>query len=335
MTLTASKFFSLPSDQITADIEAAFFLSLKTHNRTFKTTRSGRFSRIDEQMIEILKQSRTRIRDVLDVGVSSGITTIELDRALRAAGYTPRIVATDVVIDAFIVPVFPGCRALVDPCGNILQYELFDTAVRPWRRRLDWIDGMILIRHMLNRICGPRAMRSLAERNGVRHVALISPQVSHRSSVRIVRDDILVPNPQFAGRFDLLRAANIVNRGYFSDDDIQRILANFRSYLAGSGACLLIIRTHGRLENHGTLFRLTQDGRLGVVARFGKGSEIENLVHEQDSYESGALSLAPPLGMKKAAQRHRGRGLLGSLANRRREDRARSAATETASSARD
>jgi hypothetical protein len=35
------------------------------------------------------------------------------------------------------------------------------------------------------------------------------------TSARIIEDDLTQRNPDFVRRFDLIRAANILNRGYF------------------------------------------------------------------------------------------------------------------------
>ena len=47
MSIPASRFFSLPPEQVTPAMEAAFFSSLKTGNSTFKKTAVQRFGEID------------------------------------------------------------------------------------------------------------------------------------------------------------------------------------------------------------------------------------------------------------------------------------------------
>ena len=63
---------------------------------------------------------------------------------------------------------------------------------------------------------------------------------------------------------------------YFPED-LCRAIGNLQSYLAGPGSLLLIVRTLGSGEHHGTLFVLDEHRRLRVRQRFGKGSEIEQL----------------------------------------------------------
>jgi polysaccharide pyruvyl transferase WcaK-like protein len=75
----------------------------------------------------------------------------------------------------------------------------------------------------------------------------------------------------------VLRAANILNRGYFDERVLRAMLANLRERLR-DGGLLVICRTstHGDVNN-GTLFRLDPERRLCPLARLNAGSEIETL----------------------------------------------------------
>jgi hypothetical protein len=281
MVLTATKFFNRPADQLTLADEAAFFTSLKVGNNTFKKTGGGRFVALDAALVRYLQGSVPRIGELLDIGVSSGITTLDLDAALCAAGHSLRVTATDFALDAFIVPVSSGWRALVDSAGHPLQYDVGGYAVRPWRRRLDWLDGMVIVRGLLDRYARPRARRSLASNRIIKQVRLLSPRLARRKDVAIFRDDITVENPAFSGRFDVIRAANILNLDYFDVPTLRRALSNVTSYLSGPGALLLVVRTLGDDEHHGTLFEIIEQGNgFRIIERYGAGSEIEALVLE-------------------------------------------------------
>ena len=85
-------------------------------------------------------------------------------------------------------------------------------------------------------------------------------------------------SPELSHGFDLVRTANILNRNYFSDQDILRAIENIRSYLRKSGGLFLVTRTNASQKNAGTLFELDSRGSFKVLARVGKGSEIERLV---------------------------------------------------------
>jgi len=291
MTLTASDFFSTAPGQISARAEDQFFRAIRNKNRTFKFTGAARLTELDMALVDHLERTGSRISQVLDIGISSGVTTLELVERLQHAGFAPHIVATDLTMRAYIVPVLPGCRALVDDEGHVLQYEFFGLAMNAWQRRLDYVNGMVLVRRAAHAICDARARRAKAAGAGagVRQVALVTPRLKARHDVTPIEDDIMVRNRAFERRFDLVRAANILNSGYFPEASLRRGLSNVLSYLAGPGALLLIGRTVEQSGNHATLFEVAANGqRLNIVSRFGKGSEVEELV------------LDTPLGLRPA-----------------------------------
>lgn len=280
MPMAAFTFFSLPQAPSPA-VEAAFFTALKTGNRTFKKTGAGRFQELDAMLLQSLSNAGTRIGELLDIGISSGVTTLELADALAAAGTCFRITATDLALDAFIVEAAPGCRVLVDRSGHPLQYEIYGRTLRPWRRRLDYLDGMIAVRGIARRILEPRARSALAAGRILSRVRLISTRIAARSDITVQEDDVTVSNIGFAGRFDVVRAANILNRDYFDEATLRRAFGNIVGYLAGPGAMLLVARTHRDGHHDATMFEVAADGaRLVIVGRFGKGSEVEALALE-------------------------------------------------------
>jgi hypothetical protein len=282
MALTATTFFGGLNDGISPRAEDEFFGALKVGNSTFKLTATGRFAELDDGLLAGIARFSSRLDQVLDIGASSGVTTLDLHDRLKAAGQGVRVTATDLEIDAYIVPVSPGCRVLVDGHGHVLQYDLFGRALKPWRRRLDWFSGMILVRGLAKRLLGNRASRMIQTSgpSAARRVTLVSPRLRGHEAIRVMQDDILTLNADFIGRFDLVRAANILNVDYFEPADLRRGLDNVLAYMSGPGAWLLLGRTRPRSGHHATLFRMDRCGRLAVIRRFGAGSEVEVLALE-------------------------------------------------------
>lgn len=278
MAITATKFFSLDPARLTPDVEDRFFTDLKTYNNTFKRTASHRFHDLDDCCVRHFDEMGVRLGEVLDIGVSSGSTTLDLSDRLHAAGQSARIVGTDLSLTGYLMQVTPWLRALVDENGHPLQYELFGKAIRAWGRRADYVTGMILVRGLLHFLCEDRVHRRLHEHDGsLRPLQLLSPRLRNRADIRIEKNDIFSRTGHFIERFDFIRAANILNRGYFDETTLRRGFANVVSYLSGPGAWLLVARTNGA-ANVATLFRVAPDGRqLLVVDRIGGGSEVERL----------------------------------------------------------
>jgi hypothetical protein len=73
----------------------------------------------------------------MDVAVSSGVSTAEWLIALERAGVRCRMLAGDAVVNAFLISVGPGLRALSDRTGHLMQLDIKGEAVRmpPPRRR--------------------------------------------------------------------------------------------------------------------------------------------------------------------------------------------------------
>lgn len=258
--------------------EDRFFGSLKTSNDTWKLTASRRFERLDQLVLQALPPPPGSAVSVLDVGASSGVTTLELHRLLAGSGYRPATIATDRSVSAFVVPIARRCQAIVGQGGEILQYVLGRWLVRPWSSRTDRVLGVALLRKALFWAVGDTVRRTLAEApEQCAKVRLVSARFSAEPGLDLVEDDVLVRRPAFEGRFDLVRAANILNRSYFSEDELRGAIANLLAYLRRPDGLLLLVRTHKDGVQHGTLFALRRNGVLRALRRVGGGSEIERL----------------------------------------------------------
>jgi hypothetical protein len=272
--LTATEFCSgMP---LTPEKEATFFAALKLANNTFKTTADHRMDDLNELILSRWQGTSFRPREIMDVGVSSGITTAEWAAGLSRAGFLVRMTATDLVLWGDIVSLWPGVSVLVAK-EKILQHMIFGIPIRPWRRRLDYVTGYALLSALANRIAAHRCLR-------IKHapkqpVLLVSPRARRDDAIEWVEDDILAYNPaQFSRRFDAIRAANILNRDYFNTDQVHRAVANMKGRLTGPNARFIVNRTLRDGSNHATLFRLSDENRFEAEIRLGQGSEIEDII---------------------------------------------------------
>lgn len=251
-----------------------------TRNKVYKTTSYDRFADVNPYLVQQLRTDRLSEVKILDIGVSSGVSTIELYDDLHAGGLSPAMVATDILVDAFLVSVLPWCYALVDPNGFPLRFDLPFGTMKPWVVRRDYRTGFAIFRKLVNATFTSRANRILRNPDAKEaiKVKLITPRLLVNDCVNVYADDVRQYNGTLAHQFDFIRAANVLNSGYFSTVALSSILGNVRRYLRGPSAYLLVVRTHDDNHNHGTLFRLDDNSRFCMVRRFGQGSEIENLV---------------------------------------------------------
>jgi hypothetical protein len=269
--------------------ERAFFHAIRLKNGTYKTTYSHRLDTVNE-IVNRLLASRRPV-EIMDVAVSSGVGTLEWMESLDRAGIQYRMTAGDLCVKAFLLSFGQFLNVLVDKSGYPLQFDILGRAI-PYpigRRRTALLPPLFILVEtfrwmspiLLAALFKPGGIAAEAEsvrRFGVscRRILLTSPRLRERTSLNVLEDDLLAPG-LFADRFHVLRAANVLNKHYFSDATLTTMVANMHGRLKQDGI-LVVCRTADDNVNHGTVFRLNEAGRFEVVCRIGDGSEIEDLV---------------------------------------------------------
>ncbi len=244
------------------EIERRFFAKLRLPNGTWKTTYPNRLDDLNRRLLELLP--RDRVVEAMDVAVSSGVSTLEWSDQLLANDVRHRQVAGDLDPDARLLSSGGWLAVLYDAGGReplLLELGPLALPVRSDRR--------------LARLARPGltvALRAIAGR--ARPVSLVSPRLRGRANVEVVRDDLTVPG-RFPEHFDAIRAANLVQPGYFDEATLRRMLANLRDRLR-DGGLLAICRTGGDGRNHATILRRQGEGFV-VEAELNGGAEVRDL----------------------------------------------------------
>jgi hypothetical protein len=203
-------------------LERAFFKYIRLPNGTHKTTSDGRLTDVDEVLVSLLPADAESIR-LMDVGISSGVTTLELIDHLSDAGYNVSGVGVDIRIHAYL------------------------------RRRL----GVDILFDS--------------------DVMLVTPRLLDHRDFQILEHDITKQLPDRIGRFDLIRAANVLNISYFEPQVLRDVVSGFLPLLKPLGLFLICRTDESDGANHGTIFQKHGTG-LRVLRRIGKGSELEPLL---------------------------------------------------------
>jgi hypothetical protein len=257
--------------------EDLFFHSIQLRNGTYKSTAHHRLDDLNNFVMELLP--RERPLEIMDVAVSSGVSTAEWLLALESAGIECHMLAGDALVDARLVSL-GRLRALADKTGHLLQLDVGGRAIRlPPPRRRDRLRYALLLALMrtatrlfdLDAQAGQRRFGTTC-----RPVTLMSPSLTRLQRIRTVEDHIL-HDTGYARRFHVLRAANILNLIYFDVGTLERMLINLRSRLL-PGGLLIVCRTNATGVNDATVFTLAADGRFTATALLNAGSEIEDLV---------------------------------------------------------
>jgi hypothetical protein len=281
MKVPSAREFFFPTRPLSAaeqvDVETRFFRHLRLPNGTYKTTYADRLPDVDAAVCDLLAAERrpgdAPVR-LLDVGVSSGMTTRELLEAMEARGIARQAVAVDISVNAYLHRAFGVVDLLADPQGRVLQIAL-PIAAKGRPHDPQGSAARALLQRAFDaaesRIGGPDGAR------GGRPVQLISPRLLQRGDVTVVEHDLTRHHAAWDGAFDVVRAANIINLDYFDEPTLARMLGFLRGY-ARPGGLLVVVRTHDDTRtNHGTIFRVAAGGELEPVRRIGQGSEVERL----------------------------------------------------------
>ena len=278
-------FGNLPREPARVEaLEKTFFKSVGLPNGTWKTTAHRRLDNLNALAQQFLPANRPL--EIMDVACSSGVSTVEWLESLSDAGIECRMTAGDASVNAFLLSIGDNLRALVDRKGRVMQYEVagvgLEVPVR--KRKLPRYGLPVLVLKTMAMLLGPTLsnLKSAAReaRWGARWrpVQLVSPSIRGRRDLEVVEDDILV-NRSFVRCFHVVRAANILNLGYFDKATLVAMLSNLRNRLHDGGV-LIVCRTVPGDVNHGTVFGLDRDRRLRVLARLNDGSEIESIALE-------------------------------------------------------
>jgi hypothetical protein len=266
-------------------LERAFFCNIILANGTFKTTNHRRLDDLNALLRGQLPPERP-LR-VMDVAVSSGVSTAEWAADLQDHGIAHEMTAGDLMVDAFLITVRPNLRVLIDKAGHLLQLDVRGTAIRtPFRKRHLARYGLSILAAKAAAAMFKPTLRELSRRKpgsgslqkwgmGCEPLKLVSSSLRKFPDISIVEDDILL-NTAYARCFNVVRAANILNRVYFSDAILTAMLSNLRGRLMPHGL-LVICRTNEQQVNNATIFRLSEHGTFEVAARLNAGSEIEDL----------------------------------------------------------
>ncbi|HKT83505.1 MAG TPA: hypothetical protein VJQ84_06675 [Solirubrobacterales bacterium] len=244
------------------EVERRFFAKVRLPNGTWKTTYPDRLDDLNRLLGELLPRGREL--ELMDVAVSSGISTVEWSDQLRAEGVPHRLLGGDIHPDGRLLSWGGWFAVLFDAAGReplLLEAGSLTLPVRSARR------SARLVRPLLT-----PPLRLLADRG--RPVPLVSPRLRRRPEIEVVRDDVTVPG-RFRERFDVVRAANLIQPAYFDELTMRGILTNLRDRLREEGL-LAVCRTGEDGANRATVFRRRGD-RLEPEGSLNGGSEVAEL----------------------------------------------------------
>ena len=230
---------------------------------TYKTTDYDRFPQTTRLLSELPFETPPV---VLDVGASDGSTSLAVMKQLRFTRYY----VTDRHIRAHVYPTQKGMF-------------LSDMDARPWL----YANRCFVIQNDLDgaewpyNVIAARVFKAFdaSKPRDERDIYMINPDLAAKRSDRIRIEQYNIFHAWQHEKADLVIAANLLNRGYFTDDALQAGLRNLREAMH-DGAVLAVIENRnvdgGSIEQS-SVFRRAGN-RFVAEARIGAGSDIHDLV---------------------------------------------------------
>ncbi len=265
--------------------ENRFFNQINISGTLYKTTYYHRLDDLNLVVDSYLPENREL--HIMDVAVSSGVTTGEWVQHLESSGRKFHMTGGDIAMDVNMISFTSSINVLVGRHGKVFQFDLFGWPLPNSPMR---IRGKVFktLNMLLNFLIRTKLIKNRRNQSGeleffsnalfkVTPLKLISNKVRNIKNLILIEDDILNDNPDHHSKFDVIRAANILNKRFFDDEALRKMIANLRKKLK-PGGILIVCRTLADEKNHATIFKLTDENYFQAIETLGQGSEITNLV---------------------------------------------------------
>lgn len=233
-----------------------------TSKGTWKSTCSHRHQFADEVLLDLCRGSRPII---VDIGVSDGVTSLELIEKL--SGQFEIFFATDRALDVFYV----------EDKGRVYFYEREGVCIVMSTRKLvvyadpaAWFPFTWIARRVLR-----RAPACVAPH--VKQLCLIQPDLRRMSTEdpRIVLREYDIFRPWSGPAADVVKVANLLNRDYFSDEQIHVALTNIRGMVKEGGRVIVVDNPAKGLERVSVFVR--EGDMLRVDREINGGSHTRDI----------------------------------------------------------
>jgi SAM-dependent methyltransferase len=265
--------------------EKDFFDCLRLKNGVYKTTYPHRMDDFNARLANYLPASRP-LR-VLDVGISSGVSTLEWAETLEGSGIDYQMTGIDLTLRGLLLSFGDRLHAVLDSTKWPMLFEIDGQWISnpPRKRHLLRHPFSLALTNYALLLWARRHQESETEQAGkilgmptrAQAIHLVTPRLMKHPRVRVCEGDI-VTESGLQGEFDVIRAANILNRGYFDDDTLARITQNLRRHLTPNGV-LAVCHTHDEESvNRASIFELGQNNRFALLAKMNGGAEIEDII---------------------------------------------------------
>jgi hypothetical protein len=262
----------LTAPESTSDaVDVSYFKKIRLSNGVYRTTTCRRLDDVNAAALPFISAHHSP--RILDVAASSGVSSAEWSVALFEAGVDHELHVADLVMWALWAR-WMGMKFLYEPGSvpHLLQVDLAGIAF-PNSSGSFWHTCVFRILNLImpHRFLVRSSQQVMFVGPAIRRHAAGNKRISfHRFD--IFETPLYLDGPQY----QVIRAANILNKAYFSDDELLGGLRNLLSLL-DEGGVLIMARTHDNGSNHASVYVRSQSG-LKRAAVIGDGYEADELL---------------------------------------------------------
>lgn len=257
-------------DSLSDSIEFKHVISaVQLNNGTFKTTAQDRFEDLDIALLQLLEEYFSESIHIHDMAVSDGITTFELFEKLEKSKIQFKMVASDRFNKILVNESLAGCiKRNYDAEGVFLNGAAFGI----------YADSKVQSKYRISKWLGDVLKKKQFVGNQSREVLLINPVLRQpRVFNQITFEDFNIFDFRVDQPFDVVRSMNILNRKYFSDEQLKQALEQIFQSMK-PGGLLLVGRTNKDTGVNDASFYIKEDIAFKEVQVLNAGSEVGDLV---------------------------------------------------------
>lgn len=246
----------------------SFLSQFMLPNKTLKSTSNNRFKDLNEITFKYIDPGNRQV--VHDIAVSDGLASLELYNALSALPDNPEFYISDKYSKFFISG---GCITRVYSADyTLMHFYLFNFFYADNK-----ISNWFFLSKLLFLILKKFPDRSLASPGQLNEIRLYNHEViDSLNSGKIHELEYDVLDTRTERKFTFIRAMNILNSVYFSEEEILRAMDNIL-YTLKDGGILLAGRTSKGVI-HATFYRKTNT-HIVILETINNGSDTDDLMN--------------------------------------------------------
>jgi len=262
-------------------IAEKILLNFTDERGAFKRTYSNRFEEFDGRVLEEIQNHFSPESQVIfhDAAISDGRTAFDFFKQISphfphlryyASDYDPYIYVIEysnikVVLNSSDVPI----EALVPPFVLNLTRE---SLRYPFNRLLRLILKHTIVRKIVSQY---KAGLLKADKRLIFCSKALGLS-NEDTRFRLMQHDLLKQSP-ISEKVDIFRAMNILNRGYFTDDEFKIVIGQIFHALSEKGLFIAGSNQDSNTAVHGGIF-LKENGKFQKIWQSGNGCIVEDMI---------------------------------------------------------